>query len=819
MADEVDQQIVVELVMKGMAQFTEAVNRANALTATMIASINKLAQQSESTTRSFQGLTIGGVALGTVLGNILVRAINLVTDAFKFLAQASVGAAMSFERTRVAFTSMIGDAQVARSLLSDIAKLSLKSPFEIATLEKAAMQLIGVGDAVENVIHDVTIFGNAAAALNIPIERLIINFGQTIAQGKLTGRELRDFALAGIPLVATLAKNLNTTTAEIFKMVSAGEVGLEDVRAAFESLSAEGGRFHDMMQSQSETTSGRIAVMGNQITILGRTFGSALLPAVNSIISVFQRFIDMIGPDGSLYRPMLALVATIDVIASGFASLANKAATALDNFAPSIESKVFPVIRDALVWGATFSANFAKGIIQGAAIALTAAINFIASMLRYFFAPGSPPRVAPDLDIWGAQAFTEYLRGFSDADFGVLNALQAPIKTALEAIQQIAAMKLAPDDKGGAQALAQATASSYQRISTSISAAIDQARRFGTINQQTLNLVARSTGQFGNEIAKLLELELRLTFATQKVADANDNVTRAQKARADAQKALEGARSAVEKAQDEVDRLQEELFTLHKFDIGGEVTITTAEQLKAAKAQLALLKSSEVTAEGAVDVAQQQEEAAQALLDIEKQKHQVVLDQVNTQKNLVDQLLSMQSMQLDPFKGMAETLKKAGESVAELAEDVANVGDALGDIEFSFEIDPEVYKGIKDSIIGLFKDIEAPFTQAWDDLWGHISKRTVTMPSGNVFEVSTFVPGPLAELKGAVEDFSGAIDTLVNSAAWKSFMELLNFPEGTNIWDKIFGLDWMPADINEFLFGKNVNNDLTASGKEMGIVR
>jgi hypothetical protein len=46
-----------------------------------------------------------------------------------------------------------------------------------------------------------------SAGLSIPIERLILNYGQVRMQAKLTGKELRDFAVMGVPLVSELAKN------------------------------------------------------------------------------------------------------------------------------------------------------------------------------------------------------------------------------------------------------------------------------------------------------------------------------------------------------------------------------------------------------------------------------------------------------------------------------------------------------------------------------------------------------------------------------------------------------------------------------------
>jgi hypothetical protein len=47
-----------------------------------------------------------------------------------------------------------------------------------------------------------------SAGLNVPLERLALNYGQVMNQGKLTYKELKDFTSAGVPLADELAKNL-----------------------------------------------------------------------------------------------------------------------------------------------------------------------------------------------------------------------------------------------------------------------------------------------------------------------------------------------------------------------------------------------------------------------------------------------------------------------------------------------------------------------------------------------------------------------------------------------------------------------------------
>ena len=60
--------------------------------------------------------------------------------------------------------------------------------------------------------------------------------------------------------------------------------------------------------------------------------------------------------------------------------------------------------------------------------------TFIASLLAHWLAPGSAPLIASNIVDWGSSAFTEFLRGFTMADFDILEGVQRPLKRALKVL-------------------------------------------------------------------------------------------------------------------------------------------------------------------------------------------------------------------------------------------------------------------------------------------------------------------------------------------------------------------------------------------------
>lgn len=183
-----------------------------------------------------------------------------------------------FEQTNIAFTTMLGSAEKAEVLLKELADFAARTPFTITGVEQNAKQLLAMGISTEKLLPTLKSLGDVSAGLNVPLERIALNFGQVAVQGKLTGRELRDFSVAGIPLIAELSKNLGVTEAVIKEMVSAGDIGFSDVENAFTTMTSSGGKFFDLMDAQSKTFLGQVSNIQDSFIKLARVMGEVFLP-------------------------------------------------------------------------------------------------------------------------------------------------------------------------------------------------------------------------------------------------------------------------------------------------------------------------------------------------------------------------------------------------------------------------------------------------------------------------------------------------------------------------------------------------------------
>jgi len=264
-----------------MVNLTSAIGQ-GAVVAVTIKAIDKFSETFNKTQTGLGKIaSVAKVYIGVIAG---------VAAGISAMGVASVKAAADFEQSQIAFTTMLGSAEAAESKLKELADFAKKTPFTLPGVERSARQLLAVGFEADDLLPTLKNVGDVASGLGLGeegLQRLILNLGQVQSQGKLTGRELRDFAVAGVPLLDELAKQLGTTTANVQEMISAGEITTDAVLKAFETMSSEGGRFANLMEKQSTTVVGMVSNIKDSFSLMARELGKEVLPIVKDLADTF----------------------------------------------------------------------------------------------------------------------------------------------------------------------------------------------------------------------------------------------------------------------------------------------------------------------------------------------------------------------------------------------------------------------------------------------------------------------------------------------------------------------------------------------------
>lgn len=236
-----------------------------------------------------QSIKQAGSSLDTLKSKVVITAGDLARMG-KAALEAAVNLAkpiMELEQQKVAFETMLGSAEAADQMLRQLSDFAMKTPFELQGIRQNSKMLLAMGIETEKIMSTLKILGDVSAGLNVPLERLALNFGQVKTQGKLTGRELKDFAVAGVPLIDELAKSLHKSKTEIADMVSEGKIGFPEVEAAFQSMAGEGGEFNDLMDKQSKTLEGLISNLKDGWTRFLEGAGEPLLAWGKAMVESF----------------------------------------------------------------------------------------------------------------------------------------------------------------------------------------------------------------------------------------------------------------------------------------------------------------------------------------------------------------------------------------------------------------------------------------------------------------------------------------------------------------------------------------------------
>lgn len=168
-----------------------------------------------------------------------------------------------FEVQHVALQNILGDVQQANILFGQLKELAIESPKTFMELTSYAKQLSAY-QIPANELYDTTKrLADMSSGLGVDMNRLILAYGQVRSAAVLRGQELRQFTEAGIPMVQALADKFTqlngklTTTADVFKLISARAVPFEMVKEVLWDMTSQGGQFFNMQEELANTLYGK----------------------------------------------------------------------------------------------------------------------------------------------------------------------------------------------------------------------------------------------------------------------------------------------------------------------------------------------------------------------------------------------------------------------------------------------------------------------------------------------------------------------------------------------------------------------------------
>lgn len=204
---------------------------------------------------------------------------GLVFGAQQF-AMSIITTGGEIEKQHIALQSILGDMQNANTMFNQIKELALNSPFTFSELNRDVKQLAAYGVEYDQLYDTTKRLADMSSGLGVSFDRIALAFGQVQARGWLDGKELRQIAYAGIPLLNKLSEfyskqeGRNVSTSEIKTRISNREVSFDDVKSIFWQMTDAGGQFYNMQQILSETLLGKYNKLKDAWEIMLSDFAS-----------------------------------------------------------------------------------------------------------------------------------------------------------------------------------------------------------------------------------------------------------------------------------------------------------------------------------------------------------------------------------------------------------------------------------------------------------------------------------------------------------------------------------------------------------------
>ncbi|MFA6667416.1 MAG: tape measure protein, partial [Bacilli bacterium] len=229
--------------------------------------------QTSKVTKSMASLAKIGVASG------LAGFAAILSTSVKAIKEAS-----ELETVSTQFEVLTGSVANATKMLGSLRSFAASTPLSFDTISDGAKNLLAFGVGLDDVQDKLQEVGDLSMGNSEKMMTLVSAYGKIKAKGKASLEEINRFTENGVPLLDEMATNLNITTEELMKMITAGKIGLPEVEGAMNSLTSAGGKFNGMLEKQSKTLSGQWSTFKDNIIQNLQTVGMTSLPTVKTAL-------------------------------------------------------------------------------------------------------------------------------------------------------------------------------------------------------------------------------------------------------------------------------------------------------------------------------------------------------------------------------------------------------------------------------------------------------------------------------------------------------------------------------------------------------
>ena len=267
-----------------------------------------------------------------------VAAGNMIADFAKKAAselgkviQSGVDYNASMESYLTNFKVMLGNEELAAAKLSELRKMAASTPFALSDLTEGTQTLLQFGIAADDTTGVLKQLGDISLGNADKLQTLVRAYGKMSSAQKVTLENVNMMIDAGFNPLNQICDATGESMSDLYKRISDGRVSFEELQYAVQAATSEGGQFYNGMLEASQTFSGRMSTLKDNVAALTGELTSGLFAALGDLVvklnDVVTSFLDSDEKMAQL-KDTIGIAASV-VAAAGAAFLAYKGYVAL----------------------------------------------------------------------------------------------------------------------------------------------------------------------------------------------------------------------------------------------------------------------------------------------------------------------------------------------------------------------------------------------------------------------------------------------------------------------------------------------------------
>ena len=267
------------------------------------------------------------VAAGQMIADFAKQASSKLAEVVK----SGVDYNATMESYLTNFKVMLGNEEAAAAKLSELRKMAASTPFALSDLTEGTQTLLQFGIAADDTTGVLQRLGDISLGNADKLQTLVRAYGKMSSAHKVTLENVNMMIDAGFNPLNQICEATGESMYDLSKRISDGSVSFEELQYAVQAATSEGGQFYNGMLEASQTFSGRMSTLKDNVSARTGELTSGLFAALGDLVvklnDVVTSFLDSDEKMAQLKETIG--IATSVVAAAGAAFLAYKGYIAL----------------------------------------------------------------------------------------------------------------------------------------------------------------------------------------------------------------------------------------------------------------------------------------------------------------------------------------------------------------------------------------------------------------------------------------------------------------------------------------------------------